>query len=88
MPVFEGLIRYRRDVLSSASILNILDQDTFLGILLMNRDHGKKYSAILFGTNLLSSFHLPGLKDQRVPDRKSVTDLGVELIFQNSNPVL
>lgn len=88
MPVFEGLIRYRRDVLSSASILNILDQDTFLGILLMNRDHGKKYSAILFGTNLLSSFRLPGLKDQRVPDRKSVTDLGVELIFQNSNPVL
>lgn len=51
MPVFEGLIKYHQDVLSSASVLNILDQDTILGILLMNREHGKKYSAVLFGTN-------------------------------------
>lgn len=87
MPVFEGLIKYHQDVLSSASVLNLLDEDTILGILLMNREHRKKYSAVLFGTNLLSSFHLPGVKDQRVPDRKSVTELGVELLFQNSNPV-
>lgn len=88
MPVFEGHINYHQDVLSSASVLNILDQDTTLGILLMNREHGKKYSAVLFGTNLLSSFGPPGVKDQRVPDRKSVTELGVELIFPNSSAVL
>lgn len=34
------------------------------------------------------SFRLSGVKDQQVPDRKSVTDLGVELILQNPNPVL
>lgn len=87
MPVFEGIIKYQ-DFLSSASVLNIPDQDTILGILLMNRELRKKYSAVLFGTNLLSSFRLPGVKGPWVPDRKSVTELGVELIFQNSNPVL
>lgn len=46
MPVFEGHINYHQDVLSSASVLNILDQDTTLGILLMSREHGKKYSGI------------------------------------------
>lgn len=88
MPLFEGFIKCHQDVLSSASVLSILDQDTILGMLLMNREHRKKYSAVLFGANILNSFHLPGVKDQRVPDRKSVTELGVKLIFQNSNPVL
>lgn len=89
MPVSEALrIRYHRDLLSSASVLNILDQDTILGILLMNREHRKKYSAVLFGSYLLSSLHLLGVRDQRVPDRKSVTELGAELVFQTSSPVL
>lgn len=91
MPVSEGLrIRYHRKpiLLSSASVLNILDQHTILGILLMNREHRKKYSALLYGSNLLSSLHLPGVRDQRVPDRMYVTELGVELTFQNSSPVL
>lgn len=90
MPVSEGLrIRFhRKPVLwSSASVLTILDQDTVLGIFLMNREY-RKNSAVLFGSNLLSSLHLPGVRDQRVPDRKPVTELGVELIFQNSSPVL
>lgn len=89
MPVSEGLrIRYHRDLLSAASVLNILNQDTILGILLMNREHRKTYSAVLFGSNPLSSLRLRGVRDQRVPDRKSVAELGLELHFQNSNPML
>lgn len=92
MPVSEGLrIRYHRDLLSTASVLNILDQDTcrglspgrtILGILLVNREHRKTYSAVLFGSNSLSSLHLLGVRDQRVPDRKSVTELDLELFFK------
>lgn len=88
MPVSEGLrIRYHRDLLSTASVRNILDQDTILGILLMNREHRKTYSAVLFGSNPLGSLHLPGVRDQRVPDRKSVTELDLELFSQNSSPM-
>lgn len=57
LPVSEGLrIRYHRDLLSSAPVLSILDQDTILGIFMMNREHRKKYSAVLFGSYLFEYF--------------------------------
>ncbi|XP_037238594.1 centrosomal protein of 135 kDa isoform X7 [Falco rusticolus] len=71
MPVSEGLrIMYRRDHLPSASVLNILDQDAVLGILLINRKQRKKHSVVLFGSNFLSSLHLPRVRGQRVPDKE------------------
>lgn len=83
LPVSEGLrVRHQRDLLSSASVPNILDQETILGMI-----SRRKCSAALLGSELLSSLHLPGVRHLWVPERQPGTELGVELMAQTCTAV-